>query len=324
MSPKRKEICVEVRELIVKLRKEGNSLNFIAETVGLAKSTIQTILKNFSESKSIESKPRSGRPTKISPRVERYIKSTVDKNPKITAVEIRNTLETDYHITAHTETVRSVLREHGFDSRIPRKITFISEINRKKRLDFALQNVEKPTDFWKSVLFSDESKYNLFGCDGKQKVWRKANEELLPKNLIPTVKYGGGSVMVWGCMSANGVGKLRFVETNMDRFVYLDILKSSLQDSATMLGLSGAWYFQQDNDPRHTSHIVKEWLLYNVPKQLHSPPQSPDLNPIEHLWDELERRIRKKRYSNKQELKDALEREWNRITAETTKILWFL
>lgn len=149
------------------------------------------------------------------------------------------------------------------------------------------------------------------------------NEEFQPKNLIPTVKHGIGSVMVWGCMSANGVGKLRFVETNMDRFVYLDILKSSLEESATKLGLSGAWYFQQDNDPKHTSHIVKDSLLYNVPKQLHSPRQSPDLNPIEHLWDELERRIRKKTYRNKKELKHGLGHDWNQITAETTKKLVF-
>ena len=46
-----------------------------------------------------------------------------------------------------------------------------------------------------------------------QKNSSKSNQERQPKNLIPTVKHGGGSVMVWGCMSAKGVGKLQFVDT---------------------------------------------------------------------------------------------------------------
>lgn len=151
----------------------------------------------------------------------------------------------------------------------------------------------------------------------------KEKEELKLKNTTPTVKHGGGSVMVWGCMSGAGVGNLQFIDVNMDRFVYLQILKDNLADSARKLGLSENWYFQQDNDPKHTSEVVKLWLLYNVPKQLHSPPQSPDLNPIEHLWDELERRIRKRVIRNKNDLKTALTEEWNKILPDVTKKLVF-
>ncbi|GFV27729.1 transposable element Tc1 transposase [Trichonephila clavipes] len=61
-------------------------------------------------------------------------------------------------------------------------------------------------NFWKKVIFSDESKFNIFGSDGRRTVWRKPNTALDPKNLRPTVKHGGVSVMVWGCMASNGVG----------------------------------------------------------------------------------------------------------------------
>jgi hypothetical protein len=76
-------------------------------------------------------------------------------------------------------------------------------------LEFALAYVNKPINFWKTVLFTDESKFSIFGSDGPQNVWRKPKkEELDPKNVIPTVKHGGGHAMVWGCMSYAGVGEL--------------------------------------------------------------------------------------------------------------------
>ncbi len=59
-------------------------------------------------------------------------------------------------------------------------------------------------DYWNHVLWSDETKINLFGSDGVKRVWRQPGEEYKDKCVLPTVKNGGGSVMVWGCMSAAG------------------------------------------------------------------------------------------------------------------------
>ncbi|GFS75483.1 uncharacterized protein TNCV_1640891 [Trichonephila clavipes] len=73
---------------------------------------------------------------------------------------------------------------------------------------------------------------------------------------------------------------------------YINTLKENLKQNAQDLNLGDDFWFQQDNDPKHTAHNVKLWLLYNIKNQLRSPPQSPDLNPIEHLWDLLERKIR--------------------------------
>lgn len=87
--------------------------------------------------------------------------------------------------------------------------------------------------------------------------------------------------------------------------------------------LSSNWFLQQDNDLKHIAHIVKEWLLYNVPKQLHSPSQSLDINPIENLWDELDRCVRKNKISNKRGLKRASLEEWNKISADVTGKLVF-
>ncbi|GBL76041.1 hypothetical protein AVEN_234352-1 [Araneus ventricosus] len=110
-------------------------------------------------------------------------------------------------------------------------------------------------------------------------VWRRKKEELNPKNLVGTVTYGGRGVLVWGCMSASGL----------------------------------------DNDPMHTALNVRLWCLYNCPQNLKTPPQSPDLNPTEHIWRELEVRVRKHNIKTKSELKTVMMEEWMNIDAEITK-----
>lgn len=127
--------------------------------------------------------------------------------------------------------------------------------------------------------------------------------------------------MVWGCMSAAGVGKLVFINGIMDKTVYLNILKENLLQSANKLSLGGKFCFQQDNDPKHTAHIVRMWLVYHTPGTLKHPPQSPDLNPIEHLWKELENRVRKHVINNLSHLKQLLIQEWDKIPSETTEKL---
>ncbi|CAK9816527.1 Transposable element Tcb1 transposase [Anthophora plagiata] len=89
--------------------------------------------------------------------------------------------------------------------------------------------------------------------------------------------------------------------------------KENLQPSITE-----DYNFYQDNDPKHKSHLIQQWLIYNVSHVIVTPVQSPDLNLIEHLWEELDRKIRKKSISNQGELKTVLKTEWEQINSEIT------
>ncbi|GFX69375.1 transposable element Tcb2 transposase [Trichonephila clavipes] len=123
-------------------------------------------------------------------------------------------------------------------------------------------------------------------------------------------------------MASNGVGKLEYIESIMIKYDYLDVLKKNLKKCATKLGLRSSFRFPHENDPKHTAEIMKLWLLYNVPNQLHTPPQSPDLNPIEHLWDLLERKIRQHNICSKNMLKIVLKDQWEKVSIEeTTKLV---
>lgn len=127
--------------------------------------------------------------------------------------------------------------------------------------------------------------------------------------------------MVWGCMAASGVGNLHFIDGIMNKHVYLNILKTNLKESVKKLGIECNFQFYQDNDPKHSALDVKTWLLYNCPKVIKTPAQSPDLNVIEHLWDELGRRMQDRLCTSKHQLKIALQEEWNKISPDVCKNL---
>ncbi|GBM06848.1 Transposable element Tc1 transposase [Araneus ventricosus] len=150
-------------------------------------------------------------------------------------------------------------------------------------------------------------------------VWRRKNEEFNPKNLVGTVKYGGGGVLVWGCMSASGQGNLVFIDDIMNHALYLYILRDNLKLSAQNVGIGNNFVFYQGNDPKHTVLNVRLWCLYNCPQNLKTPPQSPYLNPIEHIWRELVVRVRKHDINTKNELKTVMMEEWMNIDAEIPK-----
>uniref|UniRef100_A0A8R1HV42 DDE_3 domain-containing protein n=1 Tax=Caenorhabditis japonica TaxID=281687 RepID=A0A8R1HV42_CAEJA len=137
--------------------------------------------------------------------------------------------------------------------------------NRKARVEWAKQHLSWGPREWANHIWSNESKFKLFGTDGIQWIRRPIGSRYAPQYQFPTVKHGGGSVMVWGCFSDTSMGSLKRI---------------------------------QDNDPKHTSGHVANWFRCRRVDLLEWPSQSPDLNPIEHMWKELERRLNGFRASN--------------------------
>ncbi len=104
----------------------------------------------------------------------------------------------------------------------------------KAHLEFARAHADKDEDYWDSILWSDETKINVFGTDGFKTVWRRKGEEYKEKCMVPTVKHGGGSVLMWGCMSAAVVGELHFIDGIMNSQMYCSILKENFVHFSNM------------------------------------------------------------------------------------------
>lgn len=127
--------------------------------------------------------------------------------------------------------------------------------------------------------------------------------------------------MVWGSMSWNGVGQLEFIDGIMNKELPIKILDENLRQSVRKLRMGRRFIFQQDGDPKHTAKIVTKWFNENKVKVLDWVGQSPDLNPIEHLWSHLKRRIAARKPSNLKDLKTIIVDEWNQIGPEVTQKL---
>ncbi|GFT67801.1 transposable element Tcb1 transposase [Trichonephila clavipes] len=318
MGPWR-ETSIDVRKFILRLLKKGISYREIAKIVGRSHSCVQKIIGRFKSDGVIENKSGRGRKSILSDVAKRKVLKDIKIDPKLSVVKLAAETSRIMGRSVSSETVRNVIRHAGYSSRVARKKPFKSLQNQKKRLEFTKTHQLKTDNFWKKVIFSDESKFNIFGSDGHRTVWRNPNTVLDPKNLRPTVKHGGGSVMVWGCMASNGVGNLVFIDGIMDHKIYIDIHNNNLKESAKKLGLDGNFIFQQDNDSKQTARNVKMWCLFHCKQQLHSPPQSPDINVIENLWATLEIAVQKHQIRNKAHLKQVLQEEWDKISPDTTK-----
>ncbi|GFU43876.1 transposable element Tc1 transposase [Trichonephila clavipes] len=202
-----KETTIEERKLVIKLSNGGNSLRNIAKEVGRSVNCIQKILQKFKKTGILANNEGRARKKIMNSITERRVIHQVKIDPKISAPKIAASTSNTLARSVSAETARRVLRKAGYNGRVARKKPLIVKRNRVKRLKFAKEHILKPQQFWNEVIFSDECKFNIFGSDGRLMVWRKPNTSHHPKHTTPTVKHGGGSVMILGVYGCVGGGK---------------------------------------------------------------------------------------------------------------------
>lgn len=311
-----KKLSSKKREEIIAKLKQGLSTREIALICGVSRSSVSRLRNSATI---LPPKQVGGRPRAISGRMVRNVIRLFTTGQVTNTVQARKVLKRDYYMRVSCSTIRRTLRRAGIKAYTKKKKPWLNRVHRINRVKHCRWWKEFDKHDWKRIIWSDESKFNVFGSDGREYCWKRPGERLLDHHVKPSIKHGGGCVMVWGCITWHGVGYLCKIDGNMDAKLYCKILKDDLLGTIDYYGMDiDDVMFQHDNDPKHTARLTKDWLKENDVNVLSWPAQSPDLNPIENMWNMLDRKIRdrKKLPTSRDSLWTAIQEEWEKITKE--------
>ncbi|KAL1914156.1 uncharacterized protein VTP21DRAFT_10809 [Calcarisporiella thermophila] len=177
------------------------------------------------------------------------------------AADAKNHLKDEYQIEVSTDTVRRTLQRYGLSARVKKRKPLLSKKHRKQRMEFAKKHLDWTVEQWKTVVWSDESKFTLYRNTGREYCYRRKGEPLRNRHVKPTIKHGGRSLLVWGCITEYGVGNLCKIDGGLNALLYCSILQKDFLGTFDYYGMDRSKYiFQQDNDPKHTARTTKAWL----------------------------------------------------------------
>lgn len=308
-------LSTETVASIVALIDDGRSQIYVANRFGVSRSTVQRVYTRFMETGVYTRRPGTGPHRKTTRRDDNFVVSLALRNRHSTAVEIRNELQHVRNVNISERTVRRRFNEAELRSRRPATGPELSREHRVARLQFAREHQNWNADDWGRVLFTDESRFCLRSPDGRGRVWRRNGERYAECTFSPRVSFQGGSVMVWAGISSQAHTELYLVprgSLTAARYIN-EILQDFVTPYAPFIGEN--FILMHDNARPHAARIVTEYLNEVGIPPMAWPSRSPDLNPIEHVWDMLGRKVRSRVPSPRtlDELRNVLLEEWEAI-----------
>ena len=292
------------RTAIVTLHKIGWKGQDIAQAIHCSEQTVSLWVNRWRDEHSVSDAERSGQPRCTTDAQDDEIARLSDQTPTLTPKDIQR--EMQLPVSSHTISRR--LDEVGLFGRVQETEPDLSEFDLQRRLAFANEHVDKSEDWWAHVMFSDETHFYL-GHHGRTYVRRPVGMEHDPKYMRQE-KQLHGKVSLWGCICAEGLGHGELYAGSLNSTRHRDILRHSLVKSLRQFYPAGPWRFQQDNARFHTTPETVTYLHEKGVTLLEWPPWSPDLNPIENLWNVIKARVYALLPRTLEEMEQLIRAEW--------------
>jgi transposase len=292
------------RAAIITLHQVGWTGRDIAKELHCSENTVSLWLNHWRETNSLSDSNRSGRPQLLDEPTSNSIIEYSHEHHTAEPKDIKRELQLD----VSPRTIRRELNAAGLISHIQQTEYDFSEFDLQRRLAFANEYIQHNGAWWSRVFFSDETHFYL-GHYGRVHVQCPIGASHQPE-YVRKEKQLKGKVSLWGCISAEGLGHAELYVGSLDSVKYRDILRHSLIRTFREIFPRGPWYFQQDNARFHTTPETISFLHEKGVTFIEWPPWSPDLNPIENLWNDLKRRVYNRFPQTMEQLEEFIRQEW--------------
>ncbi|GFS71370.1 transposable element Tc1 transposase [Trichonephila clavipes] len=258
---------------------------------------------------------RGGRVRSTTPAEDRYIVLSAKRNRRTTAQQVANQFLAASGKQISRKTVARRLRGGGLYARRPVVCVPLTRQHRTARLQWCREHHNWTEQDWACVLFSDESRFSLSSDCRRQLIWRESGTAYRPENIQEKDRYPTCSIMVWAGIMINGRTHLHVVANGtLTGQRYIDeVLLSHVRLFCGAVG--DKFDFMDDNATCHRTLAVQDCLDSEGIQLLVWPARSPDLNPIENVWDALGRKVAGRNYrpTNKNTRIRALTEEWDEL-----------
>ncbi|GFV83938.1 transposable element Tcb1 transposase [Trichonephila clavipes] len=276
-----------MRGRIIGKIEEGRKITDVAREFDIAHSVVSRLWKSFKTTGMCSRRHGGGRVRSTTPAEDRYIVLSAKRNRRTTAQQVANQFLAASGKQISRKTVARRLMGGGLYARRPVVCVPLTRQHRTARLQWCREHHNWTEQDWACVLFSDESRFILSSDCRRQLIWRESGTAYRPENTQVKDRYPTCSIMVWAGIMINGRTRLHVVANGTmtgQRYIDEVLLPHDCLDSEGI------------------QHLV--W-----------PARSPDLNPIENVWDALGRQVAGRNYhpTNKNTLIRALTEEWDKL-----------
>ncbi|GFT00838.1 transposable element Tcb2 transposase [Trichonephila clavipes] len=278
-----------IRGRIIGKIEEGLKITDVAREFDIAHSVVSRLWKSFKTTGMCSRRHGGGRVRSTTPAEDKYIFLSEKRNRR--------------------------LRGGGLYARRPVVCVPLTRQHRTARLQWCREHHNWTEQDGASILFSDESRFTLSSDCRRQLIWRESGTAYRPENIQEKDRYPTCSIVVWAGIMINSRTRLHVVANGtMTGQRYID--EVLLPHVRLFRGAVGdKFVFMDDNATCHRTLAVQDCLDSEGIQRLVWPARSPDLNPIENVWDALGRQVAGRNYppTNKNTLIRALTEEWDKL-----------